>query len=563
MSGTDSRVGTDFGPYHLKRLLGRGGMGEVYEAYDTRKDRTVALKLLLLSVSHDPVFRARLQREAASSGRLHEPHVVPIHDYGEIDGVLFIEMRLIDGGSLRELLSHTGPLAPSRAVAIIRQVASALDAAHAAGILHRDVKPENILVTGDDFAYLVDFGIANAATDDKITEMGTAVGTYAYMAPERFTDAEVTHRADIYSLACVFHECLTGGQPYTASNVSSLITSHLMRPIPTPSAARQGIPTALDDVISRGMAKDPQHRYATASDLAMAAHHALGTGDQNAADSIVAHSESSTTVTSIPAPPPAWMPPPLSGPSPPPSSAPTAWMPPVPSGPVSWQQQPPLSGPWPPAGPQKKRNWVAVAVVAAVVVAVAGVATVVVLLLNKPSNTKGNNASGPGTSSGRSSPEDTPTNSKTRTSTSSTRPSTTAASTRLMGLLPEGFDESTCKPVTPADDALATVACGASSNPGGPRSARFSVFPDQQKLDQMFELAIGSGDGLLVCPDSTGEAPTTWHYQETPDTVEGQVACANSDGSPSVLWTRNEDLLMGDAQGADLNSVHEWWVEFG
>src|SRR3954454_6292472 len=183
----ESRVGSQIGPYRLRRLLGKGGMGEVYEAEDTVKDRIVALKLLPESASQDPVFRKRLQREAHSAGRLQEPHVVPIHDYGEIDGVLFVDMRMINGTDLRKLLKNFGPMPPAGAVAIVRQVASAIDAAHASGIMHRDVKPENILVTRDDFVDLVDFGIANATTDEKLTELGTAVGTYAYMAPERFS----------------------------------------------------------------------------------------------------------------------------------------------------------------------------------------------------------------------------------------------------------------------------------------------------------------------------------------------------------------------------------------
>src|SRR5882672_1807351 len=214
MSEPTSREGTQFGPYRLLRLIGKGGMGEVYEAEDTVKDRVVALELLPESVSHDPVFRKRLQREAHSAGRLQEPHVVPIHDYGEIDGVLYVDMRFIDGTDLRKMLSRYGPLTPARTVAIVKQMASALDAAHESGLVHRDVKPENILITRDDFAYLVDFGIANAATDEKLTELGTAVGTYAYMAPERFSNGEVTYRADVYALTCVLHECLTGGQPY-------------------------------------------------------------------------------------------------------------------------------------------------------------------------------------------------------------------------------------------------------------------------------------------------------------------------------------------------------------
>src|SRR3954468_6079550 len=287
MSEPTSREGTQFGPYRQLRLIGKGGMGEVYEAQDTVKDRIVALKLLPEGVSHDPVFRKRLQREAHSAGRLQEPHVVPIHDYGEIDGVLFVDMRMINGTDLRRLLKNFGPMTPARAVAIVRQVASAIDAAHESGIMHRDVKPENILITRDDFAYLVDFGIANAATDEKLTELGTAVGTYAYMAPERFTNDEVTYRADIYALACVLHECLTGAQPFPADSVSVVITSHLMQPIPKPSEERPGIPVAFDTVIAKGMAKKPQDRYVSAGDLAIAANDALSERDQDQAATIL------------------------------------------------------------------------------------------------------------------------------------------------------------------------------------------------------------------------------------------------------------------------------------
>src|ERR1700761_9312986 len=181
-----SRVGTQFGRYRLRRLLGRGGMGEVYEAEDTVKERVVALKLMSEEFSSDATFRQRMQREAHLAGRLQEPHIVPIHDFGEIDGQLFIDMRFIEGQDVGAVLHRNGPMPPARAVAIVEQVASALDAAHRAGVIHRDIKPENILLTGGDFAYLVDFGIAAAATDQKVTKTGTAVGSWNYMAPERF-----------------------------------------------------------------------------------------------------------------------------------------------------------------------------------------------------------------------------------------------------------------------------------------------------------------------------------------------------------------------------------------
>ncbi|HEY6577542.1 MAG TPA: serine/threonine-protein kinase, partial [Mycobacterium sp.] len=315
MSEPKSREGTQFGPYRLLRLIGKGGMGEVYEAEDTVKDRIVALKLLPESASHDPVFRKRLQREAHSAGRLQEPHVVPIHDYGEIDGVLYVDMRMINGSDLRKILKNFGPMTPARAVAIVRQIASALDAAHEGGVMHRDVKPENILINRDDFAYLVDFGIANAASDEKLTELGTAVGTYAYMAPERFTSGVVTYRADIYALACVLHECLTGSQPYGGDSVSVVITAHLMQPIPRPSAERPGVPAAFDQVIARGMAKKADERYASAGDLAMAATAALTVRDQDQAETILQRGEAATLPSkrfdpaTIAAPPPGGRPP--------------------------------------------------------------------------------------------------------------------------------------------------------------------------------------------------------------------------------------------------------------
>ncbi|MDD7813453.1 serine/threonine-protein kinase PknD [Mycobacterium sp. CSUR Q5927] len=289
--GPGSRAGSQFGHYRLIRLLGSGGMGEVYEAEDVRKRRMVAVKLISPQLSDDPVLHARLQREADTAGRLTEPHVVPIHDYGEIDGQFYVEMRLIQGQSLRALLRRHGPLSPARTVAVMRQVAAALDAAHAAGIMHRDVKPENILVTDEDFAYLVDFGIARAATDPGLTQIGTAVGTYNYMAPERFTGGDVTYRADIYSLACVLGECLTGAPPYRADSIERMIAAHLTEPAPRPSAQVAGVPPAFDQVIARGMAKRPEDRYRSAGELAVAAHAALTGPQQDQAATILRHGE--------------------------------------------------------------------------------------------------------------------------------------------------------------------------------------------------------------------------------------------------------------------------------
>ncbi|MGQ4614579.1 protein kinase domain-containing protein [Nocardia sp. R7R-8] len=269
------RTGTRFGPYELRSLLGKGGMGEVYEAYDTVKDRVVALKLLSEELAQDPMYQLRFRRESQAAARLAEPHVIPIHDWGVIDGVLFIDMRLVRGVDLRTLLRGQGPLSPARAVGIIEQIASALDAAHANDLVHRDVKPANILVTDTDFAYLADFGIAHTEGDSAVTLVGMAVGSYIYMAPERFDVGPVTGRADVYSLACVLHECLTGATPFPSASMNVLIKSHMSDPPPRPSAQASGIPHALDEVVNRGMAKHPADRYPTATALARAARAAL------------------------------------------------------------------------------------------------------------------------------------------------------------------------------------------------------------------------------------------------------------------------------------------------
>lgn len=299
-----SRSATRFGPYEVGALLGRGGMGEVYEAVDTVKGRTVALKVLTPHTADDPRYAARFRRESRLAAALNDPHVVPIHDWGEIDGVLFIDMRLVDGTSLGSVLRGTGAIEPVRAVAIVEQIASALDAAHAGGLVHRDVKPDNILLTPSDFAALTDFGIAFSVDETQLTTEGTVVGSCAYMAPERFgPDLTVGAGTDVYSLACVLHQMLTGTVPFDAPSIQQVISAHLHRPPPAPSEQDPRIPRGFDAVIARGMAKSPADRFASAGELARAARAAL-TG---------AVAATSRLTTPLPPPPP---PPPPAGPEP-------------------------------------------------------------------------------------------------------------------------------------------------------------------------------------------------------------------------------------------------------
>ncbi|MDT5153187.1 MAG: hypothetical protein QOI01_4920 [Mycobacterium sp.] len=266
---------TPFGHYQLQELLGRGGMGEVYRAFDTRTDRVVALKVLPHHLAQDSVFQQRFRRESQAAASLSDPHVVPIHGYGEIDGLLYLDMRLIEGRTLGDILAERkGPIDTELAVKVVEQVGTALDAAHQAGLIHRDVKPSNILITPGEFVYLIDFGLARTAGEAGMTTAGSTLGTLAYMAPERFDGGQSDPRSDIYALTCVLYESLTGSRPYPADSLEQQIAGHMVSAPPRPSALVPRL-AAFDDVVAKGMAKKPGQRYQTAADLAAAARRAL------------------------------------------------------------------------------------------------------------------------------------------------------------------------------------------------------------------------------------------------------------------------------------------------
>lgn len=266
---------TPFGPYQLQELIGRGGMGEVYRAYDTRTNRVVALKVLPAHLADDTTFQHRFRRESQAAAGLNEPHVVPIHGFGEFDGRLYLDMRLIEGRNLGAILKASGnPLGAPFAVMVLEQVAAALDSAHQSGLIHRDVKPSNILITERDFVYLIDFGLARTAGETGVTTAGSTLGTLAYMAPERFEGGQADARSDVYALTCVLYECLTGSRPYPADTLQHQIAGHMTKPPPRPSAVDARL-AAFDDVIAKGMAKEPEKRYQTAGELAAAARRAL------------------------------------------------------------------------------------------------------------------------------------------------------------------------------------------------------------------------------------------------------------------------------------------------
>src|ERR671936_971007 len=214
----EDRIGTEVAGYRIERVLGRGGMSVVYLAHDPRLKRNVALKLLAPELAEDERFRVRFQRESQRAASLDHPNVVPIYEAGEVDGLLHIAMRYVPGTDLKALLRREGALAPDRALTLVGQVASALDAAHQRGLVHRDVKPSNVLLTGrpgKEHCYLADFGLSTSASDrSALADPRQVVGTIDYVAPEQIRGDVVRSSADVYSLTCLLYECLTGRVPF-------------------------------------------------------------------------------------------------------------------------------------------------------------------------------------------------------------------------------------------------------------------------------------------------------------------------------------------------------------
>ncbi|MEO8686784.1 MAG: serine/threonine-protein kinase [Solirubrobacteraceae bacterium] len=261
--------------YEVEGVLGRGGMGVVYEAREPSAGRTVALKVFAATNGIDPSFRKRFQREGRIQATIDHPNIATVFEAGEADESLFIAMRLVRGTNLKEL-TIAGGLEAERALRILTAVADALDAAHEAGLTHRDVKPQNILVGEDDRAYLADFGLTKGVGDTALTRAGEFVGTIDYCAPEQILGQPATAAADVYSLGAVLYECLTGTVPFPRHADPAVMYAHLAEPPPLVTDERPDLPPALDDVIGRAMAKDPQERHATAGELMRGARRAIG-----------------------------------------------------------------------------------------------------------------------------------------------------------------------------------------------------------------------------------------------------------------------------------------------
>jgi serine/threonine protein kinase/sugar lactone lactonase YvrE len=298
---TEFRAGSVLAGYRLEKQVGRGGFAVVFRALDERLGRPVALKILSPDLaSSSPEFRRRFIAESRAAAAVDDPHIIPVYEAGQADGVLFIAMRFVAGGDLRQVLEREGALPPDRAADFVSPVASALDAAHAAGLVHRDVKPGNILVDAragrPDHVYLSDFGIVKGAALGSLTGVGSSnLGTPDYMAPEQISGEPVDGRTDQYSLACVAVQLLTGTVPFQRDSLPALIYAHLSLPPPSLVALRPDLPAAVDQVVAKAMAKAPPERYESCGDFADALREALGLASY--------HRRSSATAPPRPPPP--------------------------------------------------------------------------------------------------------------------------------------------------------------------------------------------------------------------------------------------------------------------
>jgi serine/threonine protein kinase len=401
-------AGSQLAGYLIEEQIGRGGMAVVYRASDTRLKRSVALKILAPELADDTAFRQRFMREMRAAAAVDHPHIVPVFDAGEADGVLYIAMRYVSGEDLRTLLDSVHTLPPARVARIIAQVASALDDAHARGLIHRDVKPGNMLIgtvsgsSQPDHVYLSDFGLSKPAISGaNLTLTGQFLGTLDYMAPEQVEGHAVDGRADLYSLGCTAFEMLAGQPPFKRDQGFAVLWAQLSAPAPSLCALRPDLPPAVDQVIARALAKSPADRYRTCTEFAGAlraacagAPGALPTAPAAAPPGSPGPLPTERARLPQPAPrpdppidpppgPASWRQPPKYGPQPGPPPGPPPARPPRPA--ADWPPAPPPTRPGPGRPAQRRRKGPRVAAAIAFILIIAVAAVVGLLLRQHPS----------------------------------------------------------------------------------------------------------------------------------------------------------------------------------
>jgi hypothetical protein len=525
------RVGAEFASYRIQGVLGRGGMSVVFRADNLRLGNEVALKVLSAELSENDAFRERFVRESRLAASINHPNIIPIYDAGEEDGLLYIAMRYVAGSDLKSMIRQEGPISLRRAADIISQVARGLSVAHERGLVHRDIKPANILTeraggTGEtvDHAYLADFGLMkHQVSRSGLTDTGQFLGTVDYVAPEQVEGRQTDHRADVYSLGCVLYECLTGSVPYPRDSDVAVLFAHVQDTVPRITDLRPDLPSTIDEIAARAMAKRPEHRYASAGDLSRDLSETVGVYR-------FSHDRPSRVVTDPAGPPPDVV------------RAPE---------PVAQQVPPGPPGGAGPGGssPRPRRGRPSVLVIALAVALAAALAVIALQLAT--GGDSGSNA-GPGTTSPAgttASPGGT-----TGPTGGSTTPAGPVQASDLRLAMPKAL-LADCTNVPPAGAALASLTCSAPGNSA--ISYEVSMFPDTAAVVAAFRTLLAS-QGIKT--DTNGCTKRNWNGERAwfhpTGSLGGHVACyLDANGDSVLMWTHMSKNEKGVAPQEDHRDI--------
>jgi len=529
--------------YRIESLLGRGGMSVVYIAEQIRLGRKVALKLLSSDLGFDTHFRERFVRESQMAATIDHPNIIPIYDAGESEAGLYIAMRYVPGPDLKTTLKNEERLSVGRTIFIIEQVASALDAAHARGLIHRDVKPANVLIEeGTDHAFLTDFGVAKQTTAPGLTSVGAFLGTYDYAAPEQIERRDIDSRADVYALGCLVYECLTGAPPYDRGSEIEISNAHLTEPPPAPTQRRPELPNELDRVVATAMAKRRDDRYPSCGALALALRSAalgrrIETGERlggGVAPTVVSDRGASAEGAAL-APPPG-------GGTPTPPSEPGA---------------PGLPAPPGPGGPfRRRRRWL-IPAIAAVLLAGGGTAAAVILTRDNGNSGKGAMAtSGSMVTSGESGTGGMTTEGGTTTGMSMENGEQPA--TKVMQSVISQYDwKCTNNPIDSPTAATTTVDCAT----GVPQYLQINIYSTKQSLNKEYakllsDAGLKTNEGACSAGTWGGEQRWVHGLKE----VGGRVFCYLANNRTYMTWTGGQRfLVIARMDGIDHPKLFYWW----
>jgi serine/threonine protein kinase len=527
--GQMPRVGAEFASYRIQGVLGRGGMSVVFRADNLRLGNEIALKVLSAELSENDAFRERFVRESRLAASINHPNIIPIYDAGEEDGLLYIAMRYVAGSDLKSMIRQEGPISLRRAADIISQVARGLSVAHERGLVHRDIKPANILTeragsTGEtvDHAYLADFGLMkHQVSRSGLTDTGQFLGTVDYVAPEQVEGRQTDHRADVYSLGCVLYESLTGSVPYPRDSDVAVLFAHVQDVVPRITDLRPDLPSAIDEIAARAMAKRPEHRYASAGDLSRDLSEAVGVYRYS-------HDRPSRVVTDP------------TGPAPDIVRAPEPVAQQAPPGPPDG----PGAGGTPPRPSRGRPSAIVIALALALVAALAVIA--LQLATNGDSSAKAGGATTTASTGTTASPGGT-----TGTTGGSTGP-VQASDLRLAmpkNLLAE------CTNAPAVGTALASLACSAPGNSA--ITYEVSMYPNTADVVAAFRTLLAS-QGIQT--NTNGCTKRNWNgeraWTHPTGSLGGHVACfLDANGDSVLMWTHMSKNQKGVAPQTDHRDI--------